>query len=72
MVDSDTVATIELKGVWHLKLAIMQPYYFPYLGYFQLMGAVDKFVILDDVQFIKGGWIHRNRILLEGTRNRLI
>lgn len=44
----------------------MQPYYFPYLGYFQLMGAVDKFVIFDDVQFIKKGWIHRNRILLEG------
>nr|WP_215144880.1 WbqC family protein [Exiguobacterium qingdaonense] len=44
----------------------MQPYYFPYLGYFQLMNAVDTFVILDDVQFVKRGWIHRNRILLEG------
>lgn len=49
-----------------MRLAIMQPYYFPYLGYFQLLAAVDTFVILDDVQFIKGGWIHRNMILLEG------
>lgn len=67
MVDSDAVAKIELKEVGHLNLAIMQPYYFPYLGYFQLMGAVDTFVILDDVQFIKGGRIHRNQILLEGN-----
>lgn len=49
-----------------LKLAIMQPYILPYLGYFQLMAAVDRFVIYDDVAFIKGGWINRNRILLDG------
>lgn len=49
-----------------MKLAIMQPYFLPYLGYFQLIAAVDKFVIYDDVQFIKGGWINRNRILLRG------
>lgn len=42
----------------------MQPYFFPYIGYFQLINAVDKFVIYDDVNFIKGGWINRNRILL--------
>lgn len=41
----------------------MQPYFFPYLGYFQLINAVDKFIIYDDVQFIKGGWINRNRII---------
>ena len=41
----------------------MQPYLFPYIGYFQLINAVDKFVIHDDVQWIKGGWINRNRIL---------
>lgn len=46
-----------------MKLGIMQPYLFPYLGYFQLIAAVDKFVIHDDVQYIKGGWINRNRIL---------
>lgn len=45
-----------------MKLAIMQPYLFPYIGYFQLMNAVEKFVIHDDVQYIKGGWINRNRI----------
>lgn len=49
-----------------MKLGIMQPYLFPYLGYFQSINAVDKFVIYDDVQFIKGGWINRNRILING------
>ncbi len=49
-----------------MKLAVMQPYLFPYLGYFQLIQSTDQFVILDDVQFIKGGWINRNRILIGG------
>ncbi|MDJ0655502.1 MAG: WbqC family protein [Xanthomonadales bacterium] len=49
-----------------MKLAIMQPYFFPYLGYFQLLSAVDEFVFLDDVTFIKQGWINRNRILVDG------
>lgn len=49
-----------------MKLGIMQPYFVPYIGYFQLMNAVDKYVIYDDVNFIKGGWINRNRILLNG------
>jgi hypothetical protein len=47
-----------------MRLAIMQPYFFPYIGYFQLINAVDKFVFYDDVNFIKNGWINRNRILL--------
>ena len=42
----------------------MQPYVFPYIGYYQLLNAVDKFVLLDDVNFIKGGWINRNRLLV--------
>jgi hypothetical protein len=46
-----------------MKLAIMQPYAFPYLGYFQLMSAVDRFVFLDDAQYITRGWINRNAIL---------
>lgn len=46
-----------------MKLGIMQPYLFPYLGYFQLINAVDVFVIYDDVQYIKNGWINRNKIL---------
>jgi hypothetical protein len=49
-----------------MKLAIMQPYFFPYLGYFQLMNAVDEFVIYDNIQFSKEGWINRNRILVNG------
>lgn len=50
-----------------MNLAIMQPYFFPYLGYFQLVSAVDCFVFYDDVAFIKQGWINRNRILANGT-----
>jgi hypothetical protein len=49
-----------------MKLGLMQPYLFPYIGYFQLIKAVDLFVIYDDVQYIKNGWINRNRILLNG------
>ena len=49
-----------------MKLGIMQPYFIPYIGYWQLMNAVDKYVIYDDVNFIKGGWINRNRILVNG------
>jgi hypothetical protein len=47
-----------------MRLAIMQPYIFPYIGYYQLIKAVDKIVMYDDVSFIKQGWINRNRILL--------
>jgi hypothetical protein len=48
-----------------MSVAIMQPYFFPYLGYFQLVHAVDHFVFYDDVAFIKKGWINRNQILLQ-------
>jgi hypothetical protein len=49
------------------RLAIMQPYLFPYIGYFQLVGSVDRFVFFDDVNFIKRGWINRNRLLFSGS-----
>jgi WbqC-like protein family len=49
-----------------MKLAIMQPYVFPYIGYFQLINAVDLFVFYNDVNFSKKGWINRNKILLNG------
>ncbi len=49
-----------------MKLAIMQPYILPYIGYFQLINAVDKFVVYDNIQFTKKGWINRNRILVNG------
>jgi len=45
----------------------MQPYLFPYIGYYQLMHAVDRFVVADDVTFIKQGWINRNRLLINGS-----
>ncbi len=47
-----------------MKLGIMQPYFFPYIGYFQLINAVDAFVVFDDVNFIKKGWINRNNLLV--------
>ena len=50
-----------------MTIAIMQPYLFPYIGYFQLLHAVDRFVAYDDVTFIKQGWINRNNILLNGA-----
>lgn len=49
-----------------MKLAIMQPYFFPYLGYFSLIEYADRFILFDPVQFIRHGWIERNRILKPG------
>ena len=49
-----------------MKIAIMQPYLFPYIGYWQLISVVDKFVIYDNVQYEKSGWMRRNRILVNG------
>ncbi|WP_318708948.1 WbqC family protein [Candidatus Acetatifactor stercoripullorum] len=47
-------------------VAIMQPYFLPYIGYWQLLNAVDTFVLFDDVNYIKRGWINRNRLLENG------
>lgn len=55
-----------------LKVGIMQPYFMPYIGYWQLLSAVDVFVILDDVNYIKKGWINRNRILINGIEKFFI
>ena len=52
-----------------MKVAIMQPYFLPYIGYFQLINAVDKFVIYDDVNFINRGWINRNNVLINGKKS---
>src|SRR5690349_20303640 len=46
-----------------MKLGIMQPYFFPYLGYFDLINYTDRWIVFDDVQYIRHGWINRNRIL---------
>ena len=51
-----------------LRVAIMQPYFFPYIGYWQLFNAVDKFVILDDVNYIKRGYINSNSIIVNGGK----
>ena len=55
-----------------MKLGIMQPYFMPYIGYWQLMAAVDTYVVYDDVNYIKGGWVSRNNILLNGQKHMFI
>jgi hypothetical protein len=50
-----------------MKIAIMQPYLFPYIGYFQLIAAVDIFIVYDNIKYTKKGWINRNRFLQNGT-----
>ncbi len=47
----------------------MQPYFFPYIGYYQLFMACDCFVILDDASYINRGWINRNNILVNGQKH---
>jgi len=49
-----------------MRLAIMQPYFFPYIGYFQLISAVDMFIVYDNIKYTKKGWINRNRMLQNG------
>ena len=50
-----------------MKLGVMQPYFFPYLGYFSLIKHTERFILLDSVQFSKQGWVERNRILKPGS-----
>jgi hypothetical protein len=49
-----------------MRVAIMQPYFLPYVGYYQLIGAVDLFIVYDNIKYTKKGWINRNRLLLNG------
>jgi len=58
---------LKQKKYYHMKLGIMQPYFMPYIGYWQMIRVVDKYVVYDDVQFIKGGWINRNNIIVNGN-----
>jgi len=51
-----------------MTVGIMQPYLFPYIGYWQLLDAVDTFVVYDNIQFSKRGWFHRNNILMNGKK----
>lgn len=46
-----------------MKMSIMQPYFFPYIGYIGLIKNTDIFILLDEVQYIYHGWISRNRVL---------
>lgn len=51
------------------KVVIMQPYFFPYLGYFHLLDSCDTFVFLDNVNYINRGWVNRNQFILSGSPN---
>ena len=46
-----------------VRLGIMQPYFFPYLGYFDLINRTDRWIVFDTAQYIRHGWVNRNRIL---------
>ncbi len=50
-----------------MKLAIMQPYFFPYIGYFQLINAADKYILYNNLNFIKDGWVNRNKVLVKNA-----
>lgn len=50
-----------------MKLGIMQPYFLPYIGYFQLLASVDQFIVYDNIKYTKKGWINRNRMLQNRT-----
>lgn len=50
-----------------MKLAVMQPYFFPYLGYFDLLNIVDEWIVFDTPQYMKFGWVNRNRVLRQGS-----
>ena len=52
----------------HNTVSIMQPYFLPYLGYWQLISLSDIFVIYDDIEFTKKGWINRNNYLINGKK----
>lgn len=53
-----------------MKLGIMQPYFLPYIGYFQLLASVDQFIVYDNIKYTKKGWINRNR-MLQGGRDEI-
>jgi hypothetical protein len=57
----------QLGKLGDMKLAIMQPYFLPYIGYFQLIAAVDVFIVYDNIKYTKKGWINRNRMLQNGA-----
>ncbi|WP_290522441.1 WbqC family protein [Alcanivorax sp.] len=67
---SEENSQFDKGGAESMKLAVMQPYLFPYIGYFQLIYAADLFLIYDDVSFIKQGYINRNRVLSQNGASR--
>src|SRR5690606_41900370 len=60
------INTAEAAAYQGKRLGIMQPYFFPYLGYFSLIAATDRWIVFDPVQYIRKGWMNRNRVLKQG------
>jgi hypothetical protein len=54
-----------------MRVAVMQPYFFPYIGYFQLLASVDVFILFDNIQYTRKGWINRNRLLLRNGQDKM-
>lgn len=69
--DNKTMLGCSSASARGMTLGLMQPYLFPYIGYYQLAAAVDHFIFYDDVTFIKKGYINRNAILVEGQAARI-
>lgn len=55
------------NGIVAVRIGMMQPYFFPYPGYFSLIQATDRWVIFDTAQYIRRGWVNRNRVLSTGN-----
>ena len=55
-----------------MKLGIMQPYFFPYIGYFQAISAVDKYILYGNLTFIKDAWMNRNRLMGRNGKEHIV
>lgn len=66
MIEGTRVEGSILRPAGRKRVGIMQPYFLPYIGYFNLMNVVDELILYDNIEFSKGGWINRNRILCGG------
>ena len=63
---------IDFKAYAGKRVGIMQPYFFPYLGYFGLIANSDRWIVFDPVQYIRKGWMNRNRVLKAGGGEKYV
>ena len=70
--EPSTSETVERTAYVGKRLGIMQPYFFPYLGYFGLISCTDRWIVFDPVQYIRKGWMNRNRVLKAGGGEKYV